>query len=91
MSTLVHRIYIYTLVGIVVLTTIFLAYEGFSYYFTSLEERFYHPDHAYFKPSGLSRDVQDGSDMNHVRAILRSLKKGLSEKNMGLYVISEKL
>ncbi len=53
MSSLLHRIYISTLVSIVVLTTIYLSYSGFSYYFTSLEERFYHPDHAYFKPSGL--------------------------------------
>jgi hypothetical protein len=53
MSPLVHRIYISTLVSIVVFTTLYLAYAGFSYYFTSLEERFYHPDHAYFKPSGL--------------------------------------
>ena len=53
MSDLVHRIYISTLVSIVVLTTIFLAYKGYFYYSTSLEERFYHPDHAYFKPSGL--------------------------------------
>jgi len=53
MSPLVHRIYITTLVSIVVLTTIFLTYYGLSYYFTSLEERFYHPDHAFFKPSGL--------------------------------------
>lgn len=53
MSTLAHRIYIFTLVSIVVLTAIFLAYKGFSYYTTSIEERFYHPDHKNFKPSGM--------------------------------------
>ncbi len=53
MSSLAHRIYISTLTSIVVLTTIFLAYKGVSYYSTSLEERFYHPDHNFFKPSGL--------------------------------------
>lgn len=53
MSNLVHRIYISTLVSIVVLTTLFLAWKGFSYYTTSLEERFYHTDHDFFKPSGL--------------------------------------
>ncbi|MCO6488193.1 MAG: hypothetical protein J5I98_07235 [Phaeodactylibacter sp.] len=53
MSTLGHRIYIGTLVGIVVLTAIFLAYNGASYYSTAIEERFYHPAHDYFKPSGL--------------------------------------
>ncbi len=53
MSTTVHRIYIGTLASIVIFTAIFLAYNGYSYYSTSLEERFYHPSHQYFKPSGL--------------------------------------
>ncbi len=53
MSPLVHRIYIVTLVSIVALTAIFLAYNGVSYYSTSIEERFYHPAHNHFKPSGL--------------------------------------
>ncbi len=53
MSPIVHRIYITTLVSIVVFTAIYLAYTGFSYYSTSIEERFYHPAHDYFKPSGL--------------------------------------
>jgi len=48
-----QRIYIVTLVGIVVLVTVFLLYYGLPYYNTSLEERFYHPDHNLFKPSGL--------------------------------------
>jgi hypothetical protein len=53
MTQLVHRIYVSTLVSIVVLTIITLAYKGFSYYTTSLEERFYHPSHSLIKPSGL--------------------------------------
>lgn len=53
MSQLVHRIYIATLASIVALTVIYLAYHGMSYYSTSLEERFYHPDNSYFKPGGL--------------------------------------
>ncbi len=53
MSPNTHRVYISTLVSIVVFTTLFLAYRGIPYYTTSLEERFYHPDHAYFKPSGI--------------------------------------
>lgn len=53
MSRLVHRIYIITLVSIVALTAVYLAYTGFSYYSTGIEERFYHPAHDYFKPSGL--------------------------------------
>ncbi|MDO8367548.1 MAG: hypothetical protein Q7T20_12175 [Saprospiraceae bacterium] len=53
MSPLVHRIYIGTLISIVFLTTIFLLYKGIPYYSTPLEERFYHPDHNWFKPSGV--------------------------------------
>jgi hypothetical protein len=53
MSPLAHRIYITTLTSIVVLTTAFLAYKGIPYYMTPLEERFYHPDHDWFKPSGV--------------------------------------
>lgn len=37
---------------ITLLTTIYLFYTGFSYYQTSIEERFYHPRHDWFKPSG---------------------------------------
>lgn len=53
MSKLAHRIYITTLVTIVVLVTIYLFYIGLPYYVTPLEERFYHPNHDFFKPSGL--------------------------------------
>jgi hypothetical protein len=48
-----HRLYILTLVSIVVLATAFLLFKGLPYYTTSMEERFYHPDHDLFKPSGL--------------------------------------
>ncbi len=41
------------LVSIVVVTTIFLLFKGYSYYNTPIAERFYHPDHNEFKPSGL--------------------------------------
>lgn len=52
MSTLVHRLYIATLVSIVLAATVFLAVSGFDYYRTPLEERFYHAHHDWFKPSG---------------------------------------
>lgn len=52
MSPVVHRIYITTLVSIVALTTVFLAWQGYSYYSIPLEERFYHDTHAWLKPSG---------------------------------------
>lgn len=53
MSKTVHRIYISIMASIVVLTTIFLSYKGYSYYSTPLEERFYHADHQNFKAGGL--------------------------------------
>ncbi|MCW5520629.1 hypothetical protein J1N09_12315 [Aureitalea sp. L0-47] len=40
------------MVSIIVIATIYLAYTGYSYYNTVLEERFYHPKHDWFKPSG---------------------------------------
>lgn len=53
MSPLAHKIYVTILASIVVLTTLFLLIKGVPYYSTPLEERFYHPDHNWFKPSGL--------------------------------------
>jgi hypothetical protein len=41
------------MVLITVLVTIYLFYTGFTYYGTPLEERFYHPRHNWFKPSGI--------------------------------------
>ena len=52
MSEFAHRIYLSILVAIVFITLIRLIYSGMSYYSESLEERFYHPDHALLKPSG---------------------------------------
>lgn len=40
------------MVAITIIVTLYLAYTGYSYYNTPLEERFYHPRHAWFKPSG---------------------------------------
>jgi hypothetical protein len=40
------------MVIVIVAVTAYLAYIGYSYYNTSLEERFYHPRHTWFKPSG---------------------------------------
>jgi hypothetical protein len=52
MTQTTHRIYIGTLVSIVVLVFFYLLFQGMSYYSTPLEERFYHPNHDWFKPSG---------------------------------------
>ena len=48
-----HKIYIAILSLIVFLAFIALCYIGFSYYNTSIEERFFHPDHVLLKPSGI--------------------------------------
>jgi hypothetical protein len=53
MKTSVHRIYIGVMVLIVVGMTFWIGYRGFSYYGTSLEERFYHDDYQLLKPNGL--------------------------------------
>ncbi len=40
------------MIVIVCMVTAYCAYIGYSYYYTPLEERFYHPRHSWFKPSG---------------------------------------
>lgn len=41
------------MVLITIAVTIYLFYTGYTYYNTVLEERFYHPRHNWFKPSGI--------------------------------------
>ena len=53
MSKTAHRIYILIFILIVILAITYLVYTGFTYYNTSLEERFFHPDHVSLKPSGI--------------------------------------
>jgi hypothetical protein len=53
MKPAIHKLYIGTMVAIVVAVTVWLAYRGSSYYATSLEERFYHDDYDLLKPNGL--------------------------------------
>lgn len=48
-----HRVYIGTMVVFVAAAMVYLFYAGHSYYGISLEERFYHPQHEWFKPSGI--------------------------------------
>lgn len=52
MSPIGHKVYVFTLVFIVFAITLYLAWNGAAYYSTSLEERFYHADHATLKPNG---------------------------------------
>lgn len=48
-----HKIYVAIMVIIVIFVLLYLSYFGFDYYNTSLEERFYQPDHKLLKPSGI--------------------------------------
>lgn len=52
MSEITHKIYIGFLSLIVLVTLVALSYYGMQYYNTSMEERFYHPNHDLLKPSG---------------------------------------
>jgi hypothetical protein len=54
MSKSVHRIYLATMVLIVVFAAITLTVNGLSYYSTGLDERVYHAEHAALKPSGIA-------------------------------------
>jgi len=48
-----HKIYVGLMAVIVTAVLIYLVYTGYSYYSTSLEERFYHPAYDSLKPSGI--------------------------------------
>jgi len=52
MNPLIHRIYISSLVILVVLTFLGLSYIGLTYYTVPLEQRFFHKNHDLLKPSG---------------------------------------
>jgi hypothetical protein len=52
MSETSHKFFIGILIAIVLITMVGLTYKGISYYRTSIEERFYHPDNKLLKPSG---------------------------------------
>jgi hypothetical protein len=49
----IHALFIIAMVLVTVFVTVYLFYIGHSYYKTPLEERFYHPNHDWFKPSGM--------------------------------------
>jgi len=53
MNQLAHKFYIGSMVLVLIAVTVYLVYNGYSYYGTSLEERFYHADHELLKPNGL--------------------------------------
>ncbi|WP_235855757.1 hypothetical protein [Flagellimonas aequoris] len=53
MSNSLHKIYVATMVLVTMAVTFYLGYTGFTYYSLPLEDRFYHPQHHWFKPSGI--------------------------------------
>lgn len=53
MTKPVHNIYIGAMVLTVLVVTAYLGYTGYAYYTLPIEERFYHPHHDWFKPSGI--------------------------------------
>lgn len=53
MNKTLHKIYITTFFTIGLSSLILLIYNGYSYYSTALEERFFHPQHNLLKPSGV--------------------------------------
>lgn len=53
MNKVTHAIYITIMSLIVVVVTVFIGIKGYSFYSIPIEERFYHPDYDWFKPSGI--------------------------------------
>jgi hypothetical protein len=53
MSKTAHFIYLLVFTLVTLLVLVYLSISGLSYYNTSLEERFFHPGHEAFKPSGI--------------------------------------
>ncbi len=53
MSKTMHAIYVMAMIVIVVMVTVYLSYIGYTYYVLPIEERFYHEQYHWFKPSGL--------------------------------------
>lgn len=54
MSYSSRRIFPGLMISVIIITLIFLIYNGISYYNLSLDERVYYPGHALLKPSGTS-------------------------------------
>jgi len=53
MNKTLHRIYVWSFIIVGLTVTILLAVDGFAYYSTSIESRFFHPSHNSLKPSGM--------------------------------------
>jgi hypothetical protein len=52
MSPRAHRLYVGTFISIVIAAVFVISYEGFAYYLEDIDQRYFHPDHVQWKPSG---------------------------------------
>ena len=52
MRITIHRIYVALLFVVIILTTLYLFDQGYSYYSLSIDQRFFHSEHQQLKPSG---------------------------------------
>ncbi|WP_346861906.1 hypothetical protein [uncultured Draconibacterium sp.] len=52
MSLLTHKIYLFILVAITLFAFVYLGLYGAEYYFTDLDQRFFHQQNNFLKPSG---------------------------------------
>lgn len=53
MNRTLHKIYIWSFIVVGLVVIIFFAIDGFSYYSTPIESRFFHQNHNSLKPSGI--------------------------------------
>jgi hypothetical protein len=53
MNPKAHKVFIGSMVLVVIAALVYFVYSGFTYYSTPLEERFYHSDYETLKPSGI--------------------------------------
>jgi hypothetical protein len=53
MANTKHRLFLGVMITVIIITIIFLIYNGISYYNLSLDERSSHPGHEIYKPSGI--------------------------------------
>ena len=79
MTKLQHNIYIGFFITVTLLVLLLLVYNGYSYYNTPLEEKFFNPDHNSLKPSGI---------LGHGFGIIGSI---LMISGVGIYMLRKRM
>jgi hypothetical protein len=74
-----HKIYLTLLLLIALITSIYFGNKGYSYYLSSIEDRFFHPDHQSLKSSGV---------VGHGLGIIGSLMIMIG---VGMYMIRKRI